>query len=60
MTAPTDFHDGTNNSKYKYSVCEIPLHAICYNEGGDNRCYKCKHDIGWLLLPSTIVYIKKS
>ena len=44
--APIDFHVGTNESKYTCNDCELSLHAICFEEGGDNRCYKCKNDIG--------------
>ena len=45
LKAPTDFHVGTNESKYTCNVCDLPLHAICYEEGNDNRCFKCNNDI---------------
>ena len=45
LSAPTDFHFGTNTSIFVCKVCEKPLHAICYKEGDDNRCHKCKHDV---------------
>ena len=43
LSAPVDFLDATNISKYKCKVCEMALHAVCYEEGGDNRCFKCKN-----------------
>ena len=45
LKAPIDFHVGTNESKYTCNVCDLPLHTICYEEGGNNRYYKCKNDI---------------
>ena len=45
LSAPVDFHVGTNISKYKCKVCEMALHAVCYEEGGDNRCNRCKNNM---------------
>ena len=32
LKAPIDFHVSANESKYTCNVCDLPLHAICYEE----------------------------